>query len=60
MRIDRERMILEAMQIARSILTKSNVKRIERKNPFRVPTKKELDKHPKLICKQRRLSKGDG
>ena len=59
MRIDREKMILEAMQIARSILTKSNVKRIERKNPFRAPTKKELAKHPKLIEKQRRLSMGE-
>ena len=59
MRIDKERMIIETLQVIKRMLTRSQVTKMERKNPFRQPTKKELDKHPKLIRKQRRLSMGD-
>jgi len=53
MRIDRERMILDAMKVCQKML--ANAMKIERKNPIRNPTKKELAKHPKLLSKQRRL-----
>ena len=48
MRIDRERMTIDALNVIKRLLTKSGVTVIERKNPFRQPTKKEMDKHPKL------------
>ena len=57
MRIDREQMTIEALQVINRVLR--NAPKLERKNPFRAPTKKELDKHPKLIRKQRRLSMGE-
>jgi len=53
MRIDRERMILDAMKVCQKLL--ASAMKIERKNPIRQPTKKELDRHPKLMRKQRRL-----
>ena len=56
MRIDRERMTIDALNVIKRLLTKSDVMVIERKNPFRHPTKKELAKHPRLLRKQRRLS----
>ena len=54
MRIDRERMILEALQVVSRVLQRGKAEKLERKNPFRRPTKKELDKHPTLLSKQRR------
>lgn len=59
MRIDRERMTIDALNVIKRLLTKSGVTVIERKNPFRQPTKKEMDKHPKLLRKQRRISMGE-
>jgi hypothetical protein len=46
-------MILDAMKVCQKVL--ANAMKIERKNPIRNPTKKELDRHPKLMKKQRRL-----
>jgi hypothetical protein len=57
MRIDRERMILDAMKVVNRVLKNAPV--IERKNPFRQPTVKELAKHPKLLRKQRRNCMGE-
>jgi hypothetical protein len=57
MRIDRERMIFDAMKVVQRVLR--NAPAIERKNPFRRPTAKELVKHPKLLRKQRRNSLGE-
>lgn len=59
MRIDRERMIIDALRVVRSVLMKNKAQRMQRQNPFRLPTKKELDKHPKLMAKQRRKSMGE-
>jgi hypothetical protein len=52
-RLDRDYVIIEALKVVKHVLTKENTM-VERKNPFRSPTKKELAKHPKLIEKQRR------
>jgi len=57
MRIDRERMILDAMKIVARVLNGAFV--IERKNPIRRPTVKELAKHPKLLRKQRLKTMGE-
>jgi hypothetical protein len=57
MRIDRERMIFDAMKVVARVLNGAFV--IERKNPIRQPTVKELAKHPKLLRKQRRKSMGE-
>lgn len=54
-RIDREWITIEALKVVNRVLRNAFV--IERKNPFRNPTKKELAKHPKLIEKQRRYLK---
>jgi len=51
-RIDREWLTVEALKVCNRML--KNVFVIDRKNPFRNPTKKELQKHLKLIKKQRR------
>jgi hypothetical protein len=51
-RIDREWITVEALKVVNKVLR--NTFDIQRKNPFRNPTKKELAKHPKLIEKQRR------
>ena len=57
MRIDRERMILDAMKVVDRVLR--NAPMIERKNPIRQPTVKELTKHPKLLRKQRLKTMGE-
>jgi hypothetical protein len=57
MRIDRERMILDALKVVQRVL--KNVPVIERKNAFRVPTVKELAKHPKLLRKRRLRTMGE-
>jgi hypothetical protein len=44
-------MIHDAMKVVQRVLRNAPV--IERKNPFRHPTVKELVKHPKLLRKQR-------
>jgi hypothetical protein len=44
----------DVLQLLLSYLTKRNALQIARQNPFRRPTSKELDRHPKLIAKQRR------
>ena len=44
--------VYETLLVARQVL--KNAFPIQRVSPFRLPTKKELDKHPKLIEKQRR------
>jgi len=54
-RIDREWITIEALKVANRVLKNSFT--IDRKNPFRIPTKKELSRHPKLIEKQRRYLK---
>lgn len=57
MKIDHERMRVDALKICMKVL--KNAERLSRHSPFRSPTKKELDKHPKLLGKQRRYSMGD-
>jgi len=44
--------VYETLLVARRVL--KNAFLIQRVSPFRLPTKKELDKHSKLIEKQRR------
>jgi hypothetical protein len=53
-KIDREWLTVEALKVVNKVLVNSFP--IDRKNPFRNPTKKELAKHPKLIEKQRRAA----
>jgi len=53
-KIDKEWIIVEALKVVKLVLTKENTM-AERKNPFRLPTKKEQAKHSKLIKKQRRV-----
>jgi hypothetical protein len=57
MRIDRERMILDAIKVVARVLNGAFV--IERKNSIRQPTVKEMAKHPKLLRKQRRNCTGE-
>ena len=45
--------VLETLITARRVL--KNAFPIQRVSPFRLPTKKELSKHHKLMEKQRRL-----
>jgi hypothetical protein len=52
-RLDRDYVIIEALKVVKYVLMKENTM-VERKNPFRMPTKKEQLKHRKLIKKQRR------
>jgi hypothetical protein len=54
-RIDREWLTIEALKVVNRVL--KNTFAIDRKNPFRNPTKKELSRHSKLIEKQRRYLK---
>jgi hypothetical protein len=53
-KIDREWLIVESLKVVNRVLKNAFV--IDRKNPFRNPTKKELAKHSKLIEKQRRAA----
>jgi len=52
MKIDRERMIFDALIVVNRVLKNAPI--IKRSSPFRHPTQKELAKHPKLLRKQRR------
>jgi hypothetical protein len=56
-RIDIEWIAVEVLKSCIRVLKKDFP--IDRKNPFREPTKKELAKHSALIRKQRRKSMGE-
>lgn len=56
-RIDREWITIESLKTVSRVLKNAFV--IQRKHPFRNPTKKELAKHSALIRKQRRKSMGE-
>jgi hypothetical protein len=51
---DVQRLKRDVLQFLLSYLTKRSALQLTRQNPFRRPTSKELDRHPKLIAKQRR------
>lgn len=52
MKVELQQLTLDVLKYTRKFLTKKNALRIEPKQTFRMPTKKEMGKHQKLISKQ--------
>lgn len=53
MKTDILRLERDVLHFLRSYFAKNKTQRIERRNQVRNPTVKEMEKHPKLLRKQR-------
>lgn len=53
MKVELQQLTIDVLKYTQKFLTKKNALRIEPKQTFRMPTKKEMGKHQKLISKQR-------